>query len=262
MKGATLRRPARWWISTLASACALAVALALMAMADEIQPARPPQRVFSLPAGPPVDHQGGGVALPRGDGDGSENAVATSTTPIARPTTRRTAAQLAAAKQPSKKTPRADEIVTVVGSTSTTTAPSTPTTGPHIRLPGPGIDDVGGHKPHVPHKPREPKAPRPPKHPKPPKPPRTSDDNQFPCVLASGYEGSYEIDPTTGMPFCSDPDDTTGGLAPDATTGDPTVTAPPDNPAAEDGGNQSSDVGSGDETTDGTVQRVLDDTPF
>lgn len=62
MGGETLRRPMRAWLSTLASGCALAVALMLMAMADGTTPLANPAAVINL-GGPAPNHQGAGNAM-------------------------------------------------------------------------------------------------------------------------------------------------------------------------------------------------------
>jgi len=252
VKGATLRRPVRWWMSTLATACALAVALALMAMADEITPTRQAERVQNVPAGPPVDHQGGGVALPR-IGTRVPETATTVTVPaprtrVVRRATPKAQVELAAAKQPVKKRDSTGGGVDATGST-TTTEPTTPTTGPHIQLPGPGIDDVGGHKPHTP---RKPKPPRPPKHPKPP------DVPDVPCISLPGLDLD-DITVILPIPLCNDPSDPDGGLAPYTTVTDPTTDAPAITNPSDD---ESAGTAASEDALSAAVHRVLGDGPF
>lgn len=65
MEGPTLRRPWRGWISILASGSVLAVALALMTIADAGHPGAHPERVVStVGPRPQVDQPGGGTAIP------------------------------------------------------------------------------------------------------------------------------------------------------------------------------------------------------
>jgi len=64
VEGPTLRRPWLGWISTVASGSVLAVALALMSIADAAHPGAHPERVVST-IGPrrEVDHPGGRTAI-------------------------------------------------------------------------------------------------------------------------------------------------------------------------------------------------------
>jgi hypothetical protein len=65
VEGPTLRRPWRGWISTLASGSVLAVALALMSIADPAHPGAHPERVVStIGPRPGVDHPGGRTTIP------------------------------------------------------------------------------------------------------------------------------------------------------------------------------------------------------
>ncbi len=140
MEGATLRRPLRAWLSTLASGCALAVALMLMAMADGTTPLTNPSTVINLGGAAP-NHQGAGNAM-------FPPSLMPGVAPNAAPPATPGAAPVAAAVDPNTPqlvvsvVPDNSSVTTTTTTTTTTTVPgSTPTTR---RRGGRGIESAGG----------------------------------------------------------------------------------------------------------------------
>ncbi len=177
VEGATLRRPWRGWMSTVASGSALTVALTLMSFADTGRPSDRPERVLNIAGGPRGRHGGAGNALspfteltpsatpdapippPAVDGTAPSAGDASSPSPPERAST--------AAEVPRKVTARKETApgsrVHPSGSTTVTTVPSetTPTTRPHIQLPSIGAATVDplAATPRSPRKPLAPQSP-------------------------------------------------------------------------------------------------------
>src|SRR5262249_37314378 len=116
VEGATLRRLKRSWVSTITSACALAIAVSLMALSDGSLPGVAPERVLNLGAGPRVDHSGDGTATFAPD----QPRVTPTPTTVTTPTTVASIGQAALAS-----TSGAALSVTVAGVQDTTTTPTT-----------------------------------------------------------------------------------------------------------------------------------------
>ncbi len=188
MEGATLRRPWRTWLSTIASGCAIAIALALMSLADAGNPAAQPERVFQFGTAPQVNHQGEGVATgaPATPHTGAHHVDTEPKTPTAQPSNE---PRLVVAIRRDTGSATNDDAANAGGDTSTTTTTTTTTTTVPTRPPvniggGKGITGLGGgggggnrpptttpthtvhHRtPKTPRKPRKPRAPRAPKQP-------------------------------------------------------------------------------------------------
>jgi hypothetical protein len=152
-------------LSTFASASALTVALALMAMADVGTPASRPEQVTKVAGGEAGDHQGAGVAVPD------------KATPIGRPLSPAeqapAEADVVSLDEPEfivedEPVETTTTTVTALPSDPSTTAPTTTTTAPKAQNGGGGGVVAGGedetpHKPHRPHTPHIAHCPRPPK---------------------------------------------------------------------------------------------------
>src|SRR3954463_10960501 len=88
--GKTLRRLRRTWVSTITSACSVAIALSLLALSDGDLPGVAPQHILNLGAGPRVDHSGAGISTFAPD---APRFTPTPTTTATTPTTAASIAQ-------------------------------------------------------------------------------------------------------------------------------------------------------------------------
>src|SRR5947209_6725866 len=180
VEGEALRRPWRRWVSTLASCCALVIALVLMSLADTGSPVAEPVQVNQVASGPAVNHQGAGSGLvtPRPSPPPTE-------IPARNPAPSSASASVAGAHLVAIGSRRGG-TVSIDGEQSgvsapPATTPTTPTTvpvtkpgkKPPVTLPGSGggtLGEGGGKKPPKKNPPptNDPPPTKPPKH----KPPR------------------------------------------------------------------------------------------
>jgi hypothetical protein len=177
VEGEALRRPWRRWVSTIASLCALVIALVLMSLADVGPVAIQPVQVHEIASGPAPNHQGAGEGLvPTPPTTALVEIPDHNPAPVAHDSSS-TDAQLVALGSRNGQTVNVDGANTGVNSTTTTTVQA-PASKPPVTLPGKGgqTSGVGKKKKQTPgtvRKPhKKPKHHKKPQHhkPKPHKP--------------------------------------------------------------------------------------------
>ena len=166
MEGEALRRPWRRWVSTIASVCALVIALVLMSLADVGPPAIEPVGVNQIASGPAPNHQGAGNALlptppttapveipPRNPAPPVQHAPDTSSS---------SQAQLVSLGTPNAGSVQVDGANAGQSPTTTTTIGSS--SRPPVTIPGKGGQTAGIGKDKTPkpakHKPKPEKTPK------------------------------------------------------------------------------------------------------
>jgi hypothetical protein len=194
VEAAALRRPWRGWISAVAVSGALAVALALMSLADVGPPTLRPERILNVGSGSRPYHGGYGNALTTTTTTTTSTTVPSSAPPPARSSEiSRDNAEFAMVVRPDSD--KAEHHRSTSTSTTTTTVPKTPTTR---RL------DVGGprtrgehtpHRPHRPHTPHEPSAPSESPEPRTPHQPHTP---HLPHTPHEPHHGHDSTPPSSG----------------------------------------------------------------
>jgi hypothetical protein len=163
VEGEALRRQWRRWVSTIASVCALVIALVLMSLADVGPAAIEPVQVNQIASGPAPNHQGAGSGLVPSPPSTAPVEIPEHNPAPAVHATSSTSARLVALGTRGGQTINVDGANTGVTSTTTTTVQA-PATKPPATVPGKGGHTAGLGKDKKPKKKPKPKPHKPGKH--------------------------------------------------------------------------------------------------